>query len=290
MRKKTRKRDSVTSIYTKKSKPRIKKDQIIIDAEKKLIFDNDEALFKFFGPHIDQLEKEYIQHRKKTDLNNDKMVELADNLDEILDEPDEIWHDAKTFPDFALFTFIRELPEIEAFHIAICYVNQDDEVTFVFMNFVTNDIEMVNHYRRQDLIFDRAFEELEFAAIEGDSMSEGDPFAMGLFLAMMKVRSEKDIANSKFQALGDLREETIESPDEIWRTNEMGDVILVNFIKEFHDHEEPNLYYIAVTQEDPASNVHSLLFSFPTNDSSLVDRYRRGENMQAEEVSQESTH
>lgn len=32
------------------------------------------------------------------------------------------------------------------------------------------------------------------------------------------------------------------------------------------------------------------MFSFPTNDESLVDRYRHGENLHAEEVVQESSH
>jgi hypothetical protein len=36
--------------------------------------------------------------------------------------------------------------------------------------------------------------------------------------------------------------------------------------------------------------VHSLLFSFPTSDTYLLDRYRQGENLQAEEVVQESSH
>ncbi|MBO9668798.1 MAG: peptidase, partial [Bdellovibrio sp.] len=67
--------------------------------------------------------------------------------------------------------------------------------------------------------------------------------------------------------------------------------VLVCFIKEFPDHETAkDLTYIAVTQEDEETNVHSLLFSFPTTDSTLADRYRQGENLQAEEVSQESSH
>ncbi|NQZ19758.1 MAG: peptidase, partial [Bdellovibrionales bacterium] len=38
------------------------------------------------------------------------------------------------------------------------------------------------------------------------------------------------------------------------------------------------------------TNSHALLFSFPTSDETLVDRYRHGENLQADEVIQESSH
>ncbi|MGZ3795811.1 MAG: PBECR2 nuclease fold domain-containing protein, partial [Pseudobdellovibrionaceae bacterium] len=113
---------------------------------------------------------------------------------------------------------------------------------------------------------------------------------MGLYIAMMKVRGEKDIPQELFQDFADLREETIESADEIWRKNDLEGNVLVTFIKEYPDHETKDLIYIVVTQEDATTNVHSLLFSFPTTDSTLADRYRQGENLQAEEVTQESSH
>ena len=62
------------------------------------------------------------------------------------------------------------------------------------------------------------------------------------------------------------------------------------FIKEFNDMGVEDLHYIVVTEEDAEAQVNSLLFSFPTNDISLVDRYRQGENLEAEEVATESSH
>jgi len=49
------------------------------------------------------------------------------------------------------------------------------------------------------------------------------------------------------------------------------------------------LSYVVVTQEDDNSNVHALLFSFPTTDKTLVDRYRQGEYLQPEEVARKIT-
>ena len=131
-----------------------------------------------------------------------------------------------------------------------------------------------------------------FGGIEGDALSEGDDLALGLYKAMLIVRSTSDIEESLFQNYAELREETIEEADEIWRNTTSNGYTLVTFIKDFSRAEEgaEHLYYMAVTLEDEGTNSHALLFSFPSNDENLVDRYRHGENLQAEEVIQESSH
>jgi hypothetical protein len=265
--------------------------EIVIDQQAGLVFDTEKELYEFFQPQIDALEKEHQSYRKDNDLREEDIGNLSELLDITLDEPAEIWYDEKTFKDFPIFHFLRPLDETNSFHVAVTYVSSDDEPTFIFLHFVTKDLELVSKYRRGDLVYDRAFEEVGFGALEGDSLAEGDPMAIGLFLSMLKLRAEGDVAFEEFQKLGaECREETIESADEIWRSNDMQGNTLVTFIKEFPDHLIKDLTYVAITQEDPAQSVHSLLFSFPTTDSSLVDRYRHGENLQTEEVSQESSH
>lgn len=256
-----------------------------------MVFDSEAELFAFFQPQIQRLESDHRGWLKdSTDL-TEKIQNMEVELDLTLEEPQEIWHDPKTFPEFPIFHFIRPLEEIEAYQVAVTYVSAEDEPTFIFLHFVTKNLDLVNHYRRGELIYDRAFEEVGFGALDGDALSEGDPLAMGLFIAMLKVRAEKDVSFDDFQQLGqELREETIENADEIWRTTDMAGNQIVTFIKEFSDHPEKDMHYIAVTQEDATSKVHSLLFSFPTTDETLVDRYRHGENLQAEEVTQESSH
>ena len=107
---------------------------------------------------------------------------------------------------------------------------------------------------------------------------------------MLKVRGDKDIVTDKFQDFKECRESTIDSPDEIWRKVDSTGHILVTFIKEFNDMGVEDLHYIVITEEDTEAQVNSLLFSFPTNDTSLVDRYRQGENLEADEVATESSH
>lgn len=269
------------------------KEYIVIDEAQGLIFETEADLFGYFEESIQTLEEEYQAVRAKEDYTDQEQLELESYLESTLDEPDEIWQDNKTLEDLVIHHFIRSF-EVgdQVFHyVAIAYVTADDSYpSFVFIHFPTKDLRMLQNYQRGELIYDKKYEYVQEGAIDGDALGEGDPLSMGLYIAMMKVRGEKDIGQEKFRDFADLREDTIENADEIWRKNDLEGNVLVNFIKEYPDHEVKDLTYVVVTQEDETSNVHSLLFSFPTSDSTLVDRYRQGENLQAEEVVQESSH
>ncbi len=277
-----------------KKKTTSEKEYIVIDEPKGLIFENEKDLFGYFATTINTLELEYQSLRSESDFTDEEQVERESYLDETLDEPDEVWMDEETFKEFSVFYFVRSFESTgqTLFYVAAAYVSSDEEFpTFVFIHFPTKDKTLVQNYQRGELVYDRAYEKVLKGAIDGDALGEGDPLAMGLYNAMLTVRAEKDILEDDFQDYAEFREDTIENADEIWKKTDMEGNILVCFIKEFPDHEtQTDLTYIAVTQEDSQTNVHSLLFSFPTNDKSLADRYRQGENLQAEEISQESSH
>ncbi len=274
-----------------KVKLRRKLKKIIIDKELGWEFGSEKEVLKHFAPEVVDLEEEFLNLSKNYQAAELDSKEVDRQLDLTLDEPHEIWCDEKRLARFPLFLFVRRSEELDLFHLVFAYVSSEDEPTFIFLHFFTQHKEILQHYRRGQIIYDRAFEEIGFAAVDGDALMDGDPLAMGLFLAMLKVRSEKDIPHSRFKELAEkFRPLTIENPDEIWRNQEHGDAVLVTFIHEVTETEEDSFFYLVVTQEEPDTNAHSLLFSFPTNDETLVDRYRHGENLQAEEVSQESAH
>lgn len=300
--KKTEKKTKVTSSKKKNSKANLKgvasrrnsdSKLIAVDEAAGLIFESEEAMYGYFQTAIDKLESEYSELRTEEDFSDEEQIEKEHYLEVTLDEPDEIWMDEKTSAEFPIFHFIKEIVEgMESFrYVASTYMTKEDELpSFVFLHFPSKDSRVWLKFQKGDKVYDHNFEEVFEGSVEGDSMGEGDPLAVGLFQAMMKVRGDKDIPQDKFQEFAELREDTIEGADEIWRKVDTEGNVLVSFIREFPDHESGEVTYIAVTQEDESSNVHSLLFSFPTTDETLVDRYRQGENLQAEEISQESSH
>jgi hypothetical protein len=271
--------------------PKENPNQLVIDKEKKLIFQTEEELFAYFKPAIQKAESEYLSLLDKDDLTEEVQEELSMYLDDTLDDPDFVWQDEVTESNIPLHYYIKGFDQDEGFYyIAIAYVDSNNLPTFVLFHFATRDEELIKNYERGELIYDKEFEMIKPGAIDGDALSDGEPFAMGLYSAMLKIRADGDIPQEKFADFASYREETIESADEIWKKTDMDGNILVVFIKEVSDPNLGEIHYIAITLEEPTNQVHALLFSFPTSDENLVDRYRQGENLQAEEVSQESSH
>ncbi len=258
---------------------------IIIDEEHGLVFESEHDLYSHFEKEISVLEKEFFSLRKNGDIEENEFKTYDRHLERLLDDPDEVWEDTDTLGDQRMFIYIRRFEE-DLFHVAACYLTENTP-SFVYLHFPTTDQKLVERYRRGQIVFQRTNADMPMGAIDGDALHEGDELASGLYKAMLLLRSDKDISEDDFQSYSDFREHTLEDADEIWRSGDSVGNTLVSFIKEYPDDD---VYYVVVTVEDAPSNSHALLFSFPTKDKSLVDRYRHGENLQAEEVVQESSH
>lgn len=258
-------------------------EEIVIDEERGLIFKNEEELYNFFRPHIDRLEVEYEKfYRPNKDFQQESYDEYEDQLLDLLSEPDQIYEDEYRLPGFPVKQYVKQFdhPEIGVYHyVALVYLAVDTP-SFVFLHFPTRDPQLLNNYTKGQLFYDREKGEQELEEV--DALTEGDELAVGLYNAMLTLRSDSDIPSHDFQDYTDYRGEAIEESDEIWRTTDYQGNVLVNFIKDYSEGEEI-MYYISIAVEDAASDSHFLLFSFPTNDESLVDRYRHGENLQEEE-------
>lgn len=261
------------------------KNQIVIDQEKGLIFNSEEELYAHFQPDIQVLEKEFYQKRASNDFKEEDLKKMEKNLEVTLDSPDEVWQLKVAGVRDDVFAFVRKLKK-EAYYLALTYLT-DGLPTFVYLHFATKDQKIIDQVRKGEAVPLRD-ESVSLGAIEGDSLYEGDALAKGLYDAMMLLRSDKDIPEEDFYKYADLRELCVENADEIWRTSDSLGNILVTFIRESEDDGFP--HYVVVTVEDEPSGSHSLLFSFPTTDPQLLERYRHGENLQADEVVQESSH
>lgn len=271
-------------------KPKL--DPIVLDAAKGLVFQTEDDLYNHFASDIESLESEFAKLRSSGDIPEKDFRRYEDQLAQTLDSPDEVWRDTDRLPGVELNVFIKEFtPETgePLYYVALAYLTQKIP-SFIYLHFPTTDLDLVERYQMGELIYDKAWENAPQGALEGDALLEGEELAIGLYEAMLKVRAETDISEPQFREYSHLREESIEDADEIWRSTDTFGNVLVNFIKEFSLDGGELVYYVVSTVEDLPSNSHALLFSFPTNDKTLVDRYRHGENLQADEVVQESSH
>jgi hypothetical protein len=259
---------------------------IVIDPDKDLVFSTEEELFDHFALQILEIETFYFDVLKSyDDLKIENFNKYEKNLTLCLQNPDEVWFtDELTSIETAIY--IKKIKD-DLHHIAICYL-YNDEPSFIFMHFPTTSVGLIEEFRMGEMVFDLTTKDVYPGAIDGDALSEGDILAIGHYKAMLVVRNDSDIPAADFQNYSPLREDSIELADEIWRTSDSYGQNIVTFIKHHPDPE--NIYYIVVTLEDSESDSNILLFSFPTNDEALVDRYRQGENLQADEIIQENSH
>lgn len=274
----------------KKNETHKDEEMIVIDPSKDLSFKSEEELFSYFRPQIEDIEGFYFDWRKqfKKDIPQKDFPKYEANLTKCLLNPDEALINSDiTNQDVSIFIKLINTKK-SLYHVAFCY-SYDEEPSFIFLHFPTTSEELLNELRQRSmLLFDGQTKDVYPGAVDGDSLSEGDELAKGHYKAMLVLRNENDIPTDLFKSYSYLREESIEYADEIWRHSDSFGQNLVTFVKNFSEPE--SLFYIVVTLEDVLSDSNILLFSFPTKDETLVERYRTGENLQAEEVIQESSH
>ena len=270
-------------------------EQLSIDPDRGWTFKSEDELFEFFEKDIEGIEKAFDGMRKKG------LKESAKNtLEFTLERPDQIWINNSFFKkDRPLWLYVKKHKKKTEFVFCHCF---EKDPTFIYLFFslrsdAKSDAKFKKFIKEFELIKefsqDGASAQAPVGALEGDSLYEGDALAKGLYQAMMTLRNSEDLMEEDFYDFSDMREPSIEEADEIWRAMDSYGNHLVYFIKEFeytNDIETEVLYYVVVTVEDSVSESNVLLFSFPTFDESLADRYKVGENLQGDEVVQEGSH
>src|SRR6185312_3081534 len=97
-------------------------DKIVIDESKQLVFDTEEALYKHFYKEISTLEKEFFSLRPDDDIPEADFDQYENNLNLLLENPDEIWHDPDSVKGIELNTYIKKFKsesELPLYHIAV---------------------------------------------------------------------------------------------------------------------------------------------------------------------------
>src|SRR5205085_2231527 len=104
-------------------------------------------------------------------------TEYEANLNLTLENPDEIWEDSSSLQDKIIYIYVRKFDE-DMYHVAACYLT-DETPSFVYLHFPTNNTELVAKYRRGECIYSPESRDIAMGAIEGDSLFESDPLAVG---------------------------------------------------------------------------------------------------------------
>jgi hypothetical protein len=277
---------------------------LFVEEEIGRIFCSEQCITSYFTPEIERLEKSYLRKVPAGDLTAEERESLAHLRWITLQEADEVWREKTLTGDFR-YTLISEFQpgNRRVWSVCICLFLRG-EPSFLYIAFTTRSAALMASYRkgervqwekkaqpvkrgkqqgvageqRQEGSGDEASEESA-----GGSADLGDRLADAwtedeTFLAQVnQERRSDDIPPSEFELFQGCLEETLETPDEVWSL-EMADpegVRLYHFIREYAT-ERPGHWYVIVARETENEEQIEILDAFPTRDSSLVDRYRRG--------------
>lgn len=260
---------------------------VVIDDEWHFRFDSVKQAQVFFQPVIETIEKEVHQTFQLEEIPLETIEDLEARVTEVIENPLQIWERLMPFdkaPDGLLpvYVFLGYHGDLHAWHVIWAHMNQDQEVTWIHYQLMTMNQSALQTFLKDELVFDHRLNQYKPAIVDGDGLSQADPLALGLFEAHLKLRQPDDIPLSDFGYWAQkLRDLTIQNPDEMRLQATWQGVNLLNLIRWFpEDDEEPGIYYVVVTVKEPYQEAFSILFSFPTRDESLVDRYRQGELVQ----------
>lgn len=267
---------------------------LFVEEEIGRIFCSENCITGYFTPEIERLEDEYRRRLSANDLTPDERESFAHLRWITLQEPDEIWRQKTLSGDFR-YTLISEFqPSSKSIWcICICLFLKG-EPSFLYLAFTTKNSAMANAYRRGERVEWVKKEQIEAVKDESGTNSStanslrSDRLADEwtddeTFLAQIsQERQEDDIPVEEFKNYERCLEETLEAPDEVWSC-QMGEppISLYHFIRYYpplpSDEEGTGYWYLIIARETEEEEQIEVLDAFPTRDSSLVDRYRRGE-------------
>ena len=128
---------------------KLMKDRIVIDETQGLVFQSEDELYDHFLPQIHSLEKEYFTARVKTDVQEKDFGHYEELLDHVLDDPDEVWEDATSIHGFNVRAYVGHYAsgDESIYYVALAYAT-DEVPSFIFLHFPSNDLELVDRFRR----------------------------------------------------------------------------------------------------------------------------------------------
>jgi hypothetical protein len=272
---------------------------LFVEEEVGRIFCSEACIAGFFAPEIERLEKDYFRKVSDGDLTKDERESFSHLRWITLQEPDEIWRE-KTLSGDHRYTLISEFQPgaKRVWSVCICLFLKG-EPSFLYLAFTSKNSALINTYRKG--------ERVEWAkdreSAEGSEENPGiGPSAHSdrladdwtedeTFLAQVnQERRADDIPPEDFVLYEKCMEETLETPDEVWSCQPGENTArLYHFIRYYKAETEEEsssddeatadsgVWYLIIARETEDEEQIEILDAFPTRDSALVDRYRRGE-------------
>jgi hypothetical protein len=238
-------------------------------------FCSEKCIRSYYDPVAEYYRREMMEIRDPHDISEADFSELESYAPLCLSNPDEIWVDSTEFGETITFFLANFTNEGGKFTYIVACFCLDEEPTYILLSFPTRDKKLIEEFRRGEKVERTEGEEAaepevspvlteDFLARQGNAIEE----------EMLRHRNATDIPAKDFEDFVHLVDQTIENPDEVWELQDEGDNPQLTLITQ---HEE-NLHYVVICTFDSSQGQESwrVIYSFPSRDPALVQRYRRG--------------
>jgi hypothetical protein len=243
-------------------------------------FCSEKCIRAYYDPMAEHYRREMMQIRDPHDIAESDFPEYESYAPLCLSNPDELWEEITDNGEKVnnyLANFTNEGGKFT--YVVMCFC-LEQEPTYILLSFPTRDKKLVEDFRRGQRVEIQEAAEEQIAEPEVSSVIAEDFLARqgnAIEEDMLRHRGTKDIPPSEFEEYAHLLDQTIENPDEVWELQDDGDNTLLTLIAQ----AEENVHYVVICTYDQGEGEGDreswrVVYSFPTNDPALVQRYRRG--------------
>ena len=253
---------------------------VYVEESSNRFFCNEKCIRAFYDPMSEFYKTTMLGIRDAHDIPESDFAAFESYAPLCLSNPYEVWLEENENGESIHFFMANFMNEGGKFtYIVMCFC-LELEPTYLLLSFPTRDKKMVEEFRRG--------EQLEISNVDSEvnppSTAEVTAGLKDDFLSrqgqaieedMLRHRSATDIPKQEFEEYAHLLEQTIENPNEVWELQDEGENTLLTLISQ----EDENLHYIVIcTYDEQAEGRESwrVIYSFPTRDLAMVQRYRRG--------------
>ena len=261
---------------------------LFVEEEVGRMFCSESCVTDYFSPEIQRLEKAYYRRLCPDDLSAGERETLSHLRWITLQEPDEIWREKTLTGDYR-FTLISEFkPDTKKIWCVCICLFLRGEPSFLYLAFSTRNSAMVHFYRKGERLQQVTRDTLKKDSSNDTAEDESTGYIDGLGSAWTEdetlkalrtqERIQDDIPAADFDQYQACLEETLDAPDEVWSFTEKSasqDHKIYHFIR-YYPEQDPNIWYVVVARETEDKDQIEILDAFPTKDSELTTRYRKG--------------
>lgn len=276
---------------------------LFVELELGRCFCAEECIKDYFEPRVAQMNEEFDKVHLGSDISKQSFSKYLHYRILTLQDPDEVWmHQTETGDK--LYSYIANFKEGEnSFtYVVICLALQGDP-SFIFMSFPTRDENLIDEYRKgEDLKIEYEHHLSRSKAAQTDESSVGSIIDVEVdnseldnrdkvldsaleceeLRESIQERMPGDISKEDYSKFNVFIEKTIDDPDEIWRfKNKENPGELCIFLSKFEvegEQGQPLDFAMAVITRMNKNNELEIVYSCPTIDGALIQKFRRGIN------------